>query len=171
MPAVVGATPKPARPEDIQEQPDVPDLKVIPDNVDINCHPALRQSFWRELVDEALSINKEPYSNALEFIEKEGWMRDYKGYPCNILLYHNENKTYSVSLQYQELGEWFEERVEDVPREAIAFVDKPYTTDMHLLHTFRHPIGIPDHMLPEAWRGTFFTGSNAIAPDVSDAEL
>ena len=29
-------TPKPARPEDIQEQPDVPDLKVIPDNVDIN---------------------------------------------------------------------------------------------------------------------------------------
>lgn len=29
-------TPKPQRPEDIQEQPDIPDLKVIPDNLDID---------------------------------------------------------------------------------------------------------------------------------------
>ena len=29
-------TPKPKRPDEILEQPDVPDLKIVPDNVDIN---------------------------------------------------------------------------------------------------------------------------------------
>ena len=29
-------TPKPERPDDIQEQPDVPDVKIVPDNIDVN---------------------------------------------------------------------------------------------------------------------------------------
>lgn len=29
-------TPKPKRPDEIQEQPDVPDLEVVPDNLDVN---------------------------------------------------------------------------------------------------------------------------------------
>lgn len=29
-------TPKPARPEEVQEQPDVPDTKIVPDQVDVN---------------------------------------------------------------------------------------------------------------------------------------
>jgi protein TonB len=29
-------TPKPARPDEVQEQPDVPDTKIVPDRVDIN---------------------------------------------------------------------------------------------------------------------------------------
>ncbi|KAL3910590.1 MAG: hypothetical protein SGILL_007635, partial [Bacillariaceae sp.] len=114
------------------------------------------QSFWVELVQEAIAIGKKPYSDPLEYIEKEGWFRDYKGFPCNILERHDENQTYDVALQYQENDEWFEERVEGVPRKAIVFVDMPYTTDMHLLDTFRHSIGIPDDIMPEAWKSTFY---------------
>lgn len=41
---------------------------------------------------------------------------------------------------------------EHLPREAILFVDKPYTSDMFLLNAFRHDIRIPDEMFPQAWR-------------------
>ena len=32
-------------------------------------------------------------------------------------------------------------------------VDRPYTTDHWLEGAFRHPIGIPDDVFPEAWQG------------------
>jgi hypothetical protein len=38
-----------------------------------------------------------------------------------------------------------------VPRGAIRFTDKMYSTDQHLPNAFRHEIGIPDDMFPEAW--------------------
>jgi hypothetical protein len=127
------------------------ELDPYPENVAINCHSALKQSFWEELVEEAIEAGTKPHDDPLEYIERVGWSRDYKGYPCAILERDDENNEYSVALQYLENGEWFEERVQDVPRKAIVFVDMPYTTDMHLLDTFRYPIGIPDGIMPAAW--------------------
>ena len=34
--------------------------------------------------------------------------------------------------------------LQDVPRDAFVFVDKPYKLDMHLPNAFRHDIAIPD---------------------------
>jgi hypothetical protein len=42
--------------------------------------------------------------------------------------------------------------VSHVPRNAIVFSDRPYTTDPHLDNAFRHPIGLPDNLFPEAWK-------------------
>jgi hypothetical protein len=42
--------------------------------------------------------------------------------------------------------------VQHVPRSAIAFVDKPYTSPAHSINAFRHEIGIPDEMFPTAWK-------------------
>lgn len=42
--------------------------------------------------------------------------------------------------------------VSKVPRPAIRFTDKVYTTDQHLTDAFRHWIGIPDEIFPDAWR-------------------
>jgi hypothetical protein len=39
-----------------------------------------------------------------------------------------------------------------IPRAAIQFADKRYTSDLFLRTAFRHAIGIPDHMVPAAWR-------------------
>lgn len=42
--------------------------------------------------------------------------------------------------------------VEDIPREGIKFVDRPYTSDIFLRNSFRHDIRIPDEMFPQTWR-------------------
>ena len=42
--------------------------------------------------------------------------------------------------------------VEDVPREAFLFVDRPYTADIFLSNAFRHDIRIPDDIFPESWK-------------------
>lgn len=44
--------------------------------------------------------------------------------------------------------------VEQVPRAAIRFVDKPYTTDQHLPNAFRHWIGLQSSLFPDAWMMT-----------------
>jgi hypothetical protein len=39
-----------------------------------------------------------------------------------------------------------------VPRRAIRWIEKPYLDDEHLPNAFRHPIGLPDNLVPVAWR-------------------
>lgn len=41
--------------------------------------------------------------------------------------------------------------VNSIPRHAVRFVDKLYSTDMHLSNAFRHEIQIPDDIFPCAW--------------------
>jgi hypothetical protein len=38
-----------------------------------------------------------------------------------------------------------------VPRDAFLFSDVPYTRDHHLYTSFRHPMMIPDDMMPDQW--------------------
>lgn len=42
--------------------------------------------------------------------------------------------------------------VTHVPRQAVRFSDKIYTTDQHLENAFRHEIGIPGDIFPERWK-------------------
>jgi len=42
--------------------------------------------------------------------------------------------------------------VTGIPRKAIRFVDRKYSSDMFLRNAFRHEIQIPDHLIPAAWR-------------------
>jgi hypothetical protein len=42
--------------------------------------------------------------------------------------------------------------MKNVRRENIAFVDRPYTSDMLLPNAFRHDIRIPNDLFPEAWK-------------------
>jgi hypothetical protein len=39
-----------------------------------------------------------------------------------------------------------------VPRRAIRWIEKPYMDDEHLPNAFRHPMGLPDDLVPSAWR-------------------
>jgi hypothetical protein len=41
--------------------------------------------------------------------------------------------------------------VTDLPRRAIRFSDKIFTTDQHLENAFRHEIGIPEEIFPLKW--------------------
>mmetsp|Transcript_16707 Transcript_16707/g.23565 ORF Transcript_16707/g.23565 Transcript_16707/m.23565 type:complete len:1238 (-) Transcript_16707:47-3760(-) len=42
--------------------------------------------------------------------------------------------------------------VHDIPREAIVFVDLAYSADAYLRQAFRHPIKLPDEMIPDVWK-------------------
>eukprot|EP00980_Cylindrotheca_fusiformis_P008203 scaffold1736_cov127-Cylindrotheca_fusiformis.AAC.17 len=42
--------------------------------------------------------------------------------------------------------------VENLPRDAFEFQDRPHTTDAFLRNAFRHDIRIPDDLFPEAWK-------------------
>ena len=42
--------------------------------------------------------------------------------------------------------------VTSVPRHAIQFSNKLYTTDQHSQHAFRHEIHMPDKIFPEKWK-------------------
>lgn len=81
------------------------------------------------------------------------WPNYEKGNYCNGYDRIGENgyKTYTVEGWDEDE---YESRVrEDVPREMLAMIDKPYSTDWHKQGVFRHHnIGIPDEMMPDAWR-------------------
>jgi hypothetical protein len=81
-------------------------------------------------------------------------------YPCDVvertivetpddLAGNGLDNTYTVVLKVDENNL---KSVEGIPRAAIRFVDQRYTSDQFLPTAFRHTIGIPDHMVPEAWR-------------------
>ena len=42
--------------------------------------------------------------------------------------------------------------IKDVPQYGIQFVNKPYSSDVFLPNAFRHEMGIPDDMMPDAWK-------------------
>jgi SET domain len=42
-----------------------------------------------------------------------------------------------------------------IVREAMRFLDAPYSNDLFLDEAFRHPVGFPDDIFPDAWKGVF----------------
>jgi hypothetical protein len=51
-----------------------------------------------------------------------------------------------------------------VPRRAIRWIEKPYMDDEHLKNAFRHPIGLPDDLVPDAWRNAVPTRPLWLSP-------
>ena len=92
------------------------------------------------------------------------------GYPCTVLSRTKdrlERYWYSVRVQVHEdqtdpnggSNVTREEKqagkyvlATNVPRSALRWFDKAKTTDIGLSTAFRHWIGLPDHMLPDAWK-------------------
>jgi hypothetical protein len=77
--------------------------------------------------------------------------RDYSGVKlenCDILERYlgDEDGFYNYTVVTEDM------QIELVPHAAITFWDKPYRSDIHTKGAFRHSIGIPDGMFPQAWR-------------------
>lgn len=117
-----------------------------PENVQIRCHS--------DMVDEL-------ESSWLRSDMEWEWGPVQYGFPCDILFRQNATDTtseyYAVRLTTESVDRWIHIEEETrifrrVPRDAMRFFDKPQTTDMHLPYAFRQPIGLPDELLPDAWR-------------------
>ena len=93
------------------------------------------------------------------------------GNPCRIIdrtrdedgnfrykVLYKEMEIYDVSeqtLTSLDEQEWIES--DWIVRGELRFFDVPYSTDMWLPGAFRHPIGLPDDIFPDAWRGEFLS--------------
>jgi hypothetical protein len=56
-----------------------------------------------------------------------------------------------IELFNREEGNEVDIFIDDVPREAIYFVDEPLTSDEFIEDAFRHMIDIPDDIFPKSW--------------------
>jgi SET domain len=56
--------------------------------------------------------------------------------------------TYNVKVLRKD-GNFF---MKGLPRRAIQFFDKQYTSDQFLTNAFRHEMHLPDHLVPAVWR-------------------
>lgn len=74
-----------------------------------------------------------------------------KMYMCDIID-RESSKDFLYNYTVIAINEEVDTQVMDVPHFAITFIDLPYTSDLHQANAFRHPIGIPDVIFPQAWR-------------------
>jgi SET domain len=122
---------------------------------------------------------KEPYPEnvslkaflVLQDSDKAGTAADPKvwGEEKNETAYHHDNlfdvtalerkqvENSSAVVPYTYKVQWASKAgkttvVEGVPHEALVFFDKPGTSDQFVDNAFRHYIGIPDDIFPDAWR-------------------
>jgi hypothetical protein len=127
-------------------------LDPYPENLSLHCHSSV---VYTDVVDGVeTDWDKTDWT----------WHTHDKGYPCVVLKrqqYDDGNSSsyamvYVVNVTFIDEEDDDDELVEqtfvNVPRQALRFVDKPYTTDLHQKGVFRHPIGIPDDILPQAWK-------------------
>jgi hypothetical protein len=140
-----------------QEQQDNP----YPKTVEIRCHVHLTETDWEE--------------------HATGWDRyvrsgvEYKmvyGLPCKILERSFDNNTYTVDLLVDRLTyakvpydfQYNHERT-GVPKDAIFFIDAKFESDLYLKNSFRYNIGIPEYMMPKAWKNKREEPSLEVVPD------
>jgi SET domain len=116
------------------------ELDPYPSNILIRGHSLLRRKNYKAVFadrDKAWSINE-------------------KGYPCSVnARYLNDVNqiVYDVEIEVDddENHDRFTLERYGIPRNALAFVDVPYSTDIHQSGVFRHELGIPLEMLTKAW--------------------
>lgn len=128
-----------------------------PDNLFTSC-------FYRfgDHKDEALAAsNDHGETTAFKWKMSRGLFDFENLRPCSVLQHSKTpdgNDWYTVRIR-NRYGMAPEERIPKgmmhivtlLPRNAIQFSDKIYTTDQHLENAFRHEIGIPDSLFPEQW--------------------
>jgi hypothetical protein len=119
-----------------EEQKDDP----YPENLWIRCHPFLEHTSSRQRYEKRLESGRNL------------WPSYEKGRTCIVLDRAEEDDgtiTYTVEVFDEEDEKSY--RRSGVPREMITMVDAQYTTDWHMRSAFRHYIGLPDDMVPDAW--------------------
>lgn len=133
-----------------------------PENFVLTCLPEIAN--WS--MAEALTSN----------VARKLWEPSVVGFPCHVFERElQSNGDYWYRVAYREL-EW------PVPltfhdtdtwdysywiiREAMRFQEAPYTSDIFLEEAFRHPMGFPDDVFPEAWRDVFLAPLPGMQPRV-----
>jgi hypothetical protein len=116
------------------------ELDPYPSNILIRGHSLLRR---RNYLEEFIDLD-------------EQWPLTETGYPCYINDRYVNDKNqivYDVEIVVNDDENHDSYTLErfGIPRNALAFVNAQYSTDIHQPGVFRHEIGIPLEMLTKAW--------------------
>jgi len=84
---------------------------------------------------------------------------DQNFWPCTVYKRSEDLDKYTVRILQSPAEEetWWTEAhkplfLTDLSRDCIRFCDKIYSSDLYLSNAFRHFIGIPNDIFPEAWK-------------------
>jgi len=114
-------------------------LDPYPSNILVRAHPLLQRVHWKNI-----------------FQDFDGWSITEKGLYCVVRNRRHEGDTivYDVAIDIYGDDNNFMHTLEreGVPRNALSFVDVPYSTDFHQSGVFRHELVLPDEMMSQAWR-------------------
>ena len=114
------------------------------------------EALVRDIAEHTSELNWADYSVD---VDREG-IHDSTTVDCfvsNRYLYQQKEEGKRASILYQTYIVGNDQRGEkkiflnDVPREAIYYANKPYTSDQHIENAFRHIIEIPDEIFPPKW--------------------
>lgn len=78
--------------------------------------------------------------------------------PCRVVARSDDNEYMVQILNFdhqhkdQQIPDTYMLIVNGMPRDALAFSDFAYSTDMHLQEAFRHEMMLPDGLFPNSWR-------------------
>mmetsp|Transcript_5727 Transcript_5727/g.8727 ORF Transcript_5727/g.8727 Transcript_5727/m.8727 type:complete len:653 (-) Transcript_5727:597-2555(-) len=122
----------------------------LPDREEIKCDGVSIRKFIAQNDESSAYAGRNAYECKL--LSKEGYGGETDVSSC----------TYRVSIiESTEEGD-IEIIIEGIPHNAVWYIDAPYRSDQHNSDAFRHTIGIPEDIWPEAWLNIF---------DRSDDEL
>jgi len=110
-----------------------------PDNVETFCYAGVVD--WDGVKDGDTIAWTEP--------SDRNWQAKHRPLRCDVL--DSEEEKYSAVVFTGDEEDDKEIKIENVPRNAITYVDVAYSKDQYLKGTFRHEIRVPDGMFPKNW--------------------
>lgn len=110
-----------------------------PDNVETLCYAGVVD--WDEVNDGEVVDWTEP--------SDRDWQVKDRPVRCDVM--SNKEDKYSVIAYMGDEDNDKEVTIDNMPRNAITYVDALYSTDQYLKGTFRHEIRVPDGMFPKIW--------------------
>jgi len=110
-----------------------------PDNVETFCYAGVVD--WDEVNDGEVIDWTEP--------SDRDWQVKDRPVRCDVM--SNKEDIYSVIAYMGDEDNDKEVTIDNMPRNAITYVDAVYSTDQYLKGSFRHEIRVPDGMFPKIW--------------------
>jgi len=123
------------------------DLESYPSGIQTACFVETE-----EMTDGRRKLNDDDVDIAL--FSGPASFEEYRGSQlcfCEVID-RKESGEFFYNYTVASTSDTFITEVIDIPHAALTFVDLPYTSDIHEEKAFRHPIGIPDVIFPQAWR-------------------
>jgi hypothetical protein len=117
------------------------DRSVKPNNVEKQERVKVMTYPWKEPMGNTAGLTR-----PVHVVQRKRGVFGGETYIIELL---NHPLTHTWNPQYVKKSERV--LVTGVPREALHFVDAPYTSDHHLDNVFRSEIQIPDEIFPAAW--------------------